>query len=78
MAIKQPILDDIIALAATLSPEDRRSLAKQILEMANEQPKIKQPHPSLFGVLPGLDLSDEEIEDARHEMLDEFPREDIK
>jgi hypothetical protein len=69
----------ILALAMTLTPTEKTRLIEEmsaaIREEINGQPR--RPRPSLYGILKGVSVSEEDIDEIRREMWKNFPREDI-
>ena len=76
MSLKQPIVDKIMVLAATLSQKERHALVQRLMAMSDAETALPQSRPSLYGILTGLRLDEEEIETARQEMWAGFPRQD--
>lgn len=74
-------LEQVVAQALTLSPLDRVRLIEQVLATLKQPLKDSpsQSRRSLLGVLSshGTAPSAQEIDDARHEAWENFPREDI-
>jgi len=75
------LFDRAAALVQRLSPHEKIRLVGQIMAALEEDipPEAKKPRRSLYGALSdlGLDVSSEDIDDARQAMLANFPREDI-
>jgi hypothetical protein len=74
--------DQVAALAIRLSPRERVRLVEHILETLEDSlPPEEQPEPlpSLYGLWADLsvNVSAEDIDEARREMWGNFPREDI-
>lgn len=74
-------LEQVVAQALTLSLLDRVRLIEQVAATLKQSLKDSSPKQrrSLLGVLSshGSAPSAEEIDEARHEMWNGFPREDI-
>ncbi len=70
--------ETVYTLAMQLSRAERARLIAQIAPTLVEGPD-KQPKKSSYGVLADLklDISSEDIDQARREMWGNFPREDI-
>ncbi len=81
MSMTVPTVDALAALARQLPLAERARLIEQVAaslaEEAGQQPK--QPLRSLYGLWADLnvDISAEDIDQARKEMWGNFPREDI-
>ncbi len=67
---------DSVNLLSTL---EKIQLIQKITAQIESELKMKmlKPRKSLRGLWKGLDIKDEEILQARREMWDNFPREDI-
>lgn len=72
-------LEEIIAQVTTLSSLDKVRLVEKVMEMLERELEkdISTPKRSLYGLWSDLDISDSTIDDARQEMWDQFPREDV-
>jgi hypothetical protein len=72
-------LQEALALVRQLSPIDKARLIEQIVpDIERElQAARTRPRKSLRGLWRGLDITEEEIAEARREMWGSFPREDI-
>jgi hypothetical protein len=72
-------LKHILTLALQLSDSDKaRLIAKLATALGNSlHGTPANPRKSLCGLWRGLELTDQDIAQARHEMWDNFPREDI-
>ncbi len=69
---------DILANAQQLSPSEKARLLSDIsTSLQKELRSSSQPKRSLLGIWEGLDLSEEDIDQARNEMWNNFPRKDI-
>ena len=71
----------IATLARQLSPAERVRLIAQVAATLQEEDfasdaQIASRHSS-YGLLKGLDLSAQDIDDARHDLFGEFPHEDV-
>lgn len=75
--------DQVLSIASRLSPSEKARLLEDISaalrrELAQaESQEPKQPRRSLYGLWEGLNVSAEDIDEARREMWGNFPREDI-
>lgn len=73
-------LDAVIALALRLSRAERARLIERVAATLAEETKAEAPpRRNAYGALSdlGLDVSGEDIDEARQAMLANFPREDI-
>jgi hypothetical protein len=72
-------LEEALALALALSPVDKLRLIERVAEtLEREVDQGEQPPKrSLRGLWEGVSISAQEIDEARHEMWKNFPREDI-
>jgi hypothetical protein len=72
-------LEEALDLVKQLSPLDKARLIERIVPDIERELKAAQPMPrkSLRGLWRGLDITEEEIAEARREMWSNFPREDI-
>ncbi len=72
-------LKEVLDLAKQLSPLDKARLIERIAPQIEQELKVARPTPrkSLRGLWQGLDITEEEIAEARCEMWGNFPREDI-
>lgn len=72
-------LEKVLVLVRQLSPVDKARLIERIAPDIERELKIARstPRKSLRGLWRGLDITEEEIADARREMWGNFPREDI-
>jgi len=70
--------EQIAEKARGLTPESQREVL-DFLEFLHTRENSKQPRRSAAGLLADLnvDVSDEDIEEARQEMWSNFPRRDI-
>ncbi|HZS86117.1 MAG TPA: hypothetical protein VFE42_01335 [Chloroflexota bacterium] len=78
--MSEAALEQVKQLATQLSPAERAQLAAWLKDRADEMTPSSQPSSrSLYGLLADLRPSsaDADIEAARREMWDNFPREDI-
>jgi hypothetical protein len=68
----------IADMAKTLSPEGQREVL-DFVEFLHNRGRRAPPRKSLSGVWSdlGVDLSAEDIDDARHEAWSDFPRKDL-
>jgi hypothetical protein len=72
-------LEEALDLVKQLSPLDKARLIERIVPDIERDLKAAQPTPrkSLRGLWRGLDITEEEIAEARREMWSNFPRRDI-
>jgi hypothetical protein len=72
-------LEEALDLVKQLSPLDKARLIERIVPDIERELKAAQPTPrkSLRGLWQGLDITEEEIAEARREMWSNFPRGDI-
>lgn len=72
-------LATVIGLARELTPLEKVRLVEEVMTLLEEDliEQKSSPRRSLYGILPGADVSAEEIIEARKEMWRNFPREDI-
>jgi len=72
-------LETVLGLADQLSVVDEVRLIGRLAPRIERELKAIQPAPrkSLRGLWQGLDITEEEIAEARREMWANFPREDI-
>ena len=72
-------LEKVLKLAAQLSSRDKLRLIERIVPQIELglRSRGSAPRKSLLGLWRGLDLTDQDIADARREMWADFPREDI-
>ena len=80
MSMNPPTVEDLAALARQLSLPERARLIEQVAaSLAEETRQAANPRRSSYGALAdlNLDVSEEDIAEARRSMLSNFPREDI-
>lgn len=72
-------LEEALDLVKQLSPLDKARLIERIVPDIERELKAARstPRKSLRGLWRGLDITEEEIAEARREMWGNFPREDI-
>lgn len=74
-------LQSVITLAQQLSPVDKVRLVEQLMTTLEHdlQATHKTPKEDLYGLWADMNItiSDEDIEDIRREMWQNFPREDL-
>jgi hypothetical protein len=72
-------LEQALELVQQLSPVDKARLIERIVPDIERELEAAQPTPrkSLRGLWKGLDITEEEIAEARREMWGSFPREDV-
>ena len=75
----QVTLQEVLELASLLSSRDKLRLIERIAPQIEHDLEAAQPkqRKSLRGLWKGLDISEEDIEQARREMWNSFPRENI-
>jgi hypothetical protein len=74
-----PTLEEALALARQLSPEDKARLIERIAPELKRELTRHRPSPrkSLRGLWQDVDITEEDIAEARREMWHGFPREDV-
>ena len=83
MALQEPTFEDLLQLAKQLTPGQKlrliAAIAPDLEEPLRHAEGDPQPLKSLYGLWQdfGIDLSAEEIDEARREMWGTFPRDDI-
>ncbi|MBI5302066.1 MAG: hypothetical protein HY868_08015 [Chloroflexi bacterium] len=73
-------LNEVLDLVARLSPRDQVRLIERVapqIERDLSRTRTRASRKSLRGLWRGLDITEEEIAQARREMWASFPREDI-
>lgn len=72
-------LDEALVVVRQLSPVDKARLIERLVPDIERELRTAEPKPrkSLLGLWQGLDISEEDIQEARREMWSGFPREDI-
>jgi len=72
-------IESVLADLLKLSPRERLEVIAQAAQQTeHEMPEeSKKPTRSLKGILKGVSISAEEIDEARREMWGNFPRDDI-
>jgi hypothetical protein len=72
-------LEQALDLVKQLSPVDKARLIERIVPDIERELKAARPmpHKPLRGLWRGLDITEEEIVEARRKMWSNFPREDI-
>ena len=72
-------LEEALDLVKHLSPLDKARLIERIAPDIERELMVTRstPRKSLRGLWRGLDITEEEIAEARREMWGSFPREDI-
>ena len=72
-------LDETLAFVRQLSPLDKARLIERMVPDIERELRAagSTPRVSLRGVWRGLDITGDEIDQAREEMWGEFPREDV-
>jgi hypothetical protein len=77
---EHPALSTVVSLALRLTPSERARLIEQVAAtLADESTFQRGPRRRSYGLLAdfNLDVSSEDIDNARKDMLNNFPREDI-
>ena len=76
---KAVTLEEALELVKQLSPVDKVRLIERIVPDIERELVAARPTPrkSLRGLWQGLDITEEDIAEARREMWGNFPREDI-
>ncbi len=71
MTTEEMVLDKFRAL-----PPDKKQEALEFVESLSKKSREKRPYPSLYGLWAdlGIDISEEDIAEARREMWGNFPR----
>jgi hypothetical protein len=75
--MNQTRLDTVLTQAQQLSLLDKVRLVERLMSTLERDLQPPQPRRSLLGLWSDVRISAEEIDAARHEMWDNFPREDI-
>ncbi len=72
-------LNDIVNLAKQLSPVDKVRLIEQIASDVEQALAVAEPIPlsTLRGIWKDIEITDEDIDEARREMWANFPRDDL-
>lgn len=72
-------LEETFALVDTLSPLEKVKLMERLATSLEKDIQETKPRKSLYGLWAHLhvDVSSEDIDEARREMWGNFPREDI-
>ena len=72
-------LDEALAFVRQLSPLDKARLIEHMVPDIERELRAARstPYVSLRGLWRGLDITGEEIDQAREEIWGEFPREDF-
>ena len=72
-------LDEALAFVRQLSPLDKARLIERMVPDIERELRAARPtsYVSLRGLWRGLDITGDEIDQAREEMWGEFPREDV-
>ncbi|MCI0394025.1 MAG: hypothetical protein L0332_23185 [Chloroflexi bacterium] len=76
---KTPELEQAIALAVNLLPLDKVRLVERVMATLEDDlaQGEKRPKRSLYGLWSDVNISAEDINEARQEMWGKFPREDV-
>ena len=71
-------LEQVLALARKLSAAEKALLLEEVAsELKADLTNPRTPKKNVYGLLAGLDISGEDIAEARRELWGNFPREDI-
>lgn len=72
-------LEEAMTIVRELSPVDKARLIERMVPDIERELRVVQstPRVSLRGLWRGLDITADEIDQAREEMWSEFPREDL-
>lgn len=72
-------LETLVALAGELSPIERIQLVEQVMQTLANDLRVdeKIPKQDLYGIWADVRISDDDIDDLRAEMWQNFPREDV-
>lgn len=72
-------LEDALVVVRQLSPADKARLIERLVPDIERELRAVEPMPrkSLLGLWRGLDITEDDIEEARREMWSGFPRADI-
>jgi hypothetical protein len=72
-------LEEVLALSKQLSLMDKIRLIERIAPQIERELKSAQgsPRSSLRGLWSGLNITEEDIDEARHDLWDAFPRQDV-
>jgi hypothetical protein len=73
------VLEQAITLATKLTLLEKVKLVEHVMAELGEEltPSARKPRQSLYGLWAGVQISEEDIDEARREMWGNFPREDI-
>lgn len=79
MAIKrhEDQIDELVESVEGWSIDQKFRLVERILSQIKQNVPATEPRESLRGLWKGVDISAEDIDEARREMWGNFPREDI-
>lgn len=79
MSQNTPELEAIITRMTSLSPLEKIRLVEQVMAtLERDLSQVQQkPRRSLYGVWSDVNVSADDIDEARREMWGDFPREDI-
>ena len=72
-------LEEALVVVRQLSPVDKARLIERLVPDIERELRAVEttPRKSLMGLWRGLNITEEDIEEARREMWSDFPREDI-
>jgi hypothetical protein len=70
-------LEQIITVSDTLSPLEKVRLVEHVMNSLKSDIEPKTPRTLLYGLWDGVNISSEDIDEARKQMWGTFPREDI-
>lgn len=69
--------EEALEIVQALSPLEKVRLVEEVMASLEHDLVEKRPRRSLHGIWAGVDVSAEDIDEARREMWGNFPREDI-
>ncbi len=72
-------LEEVVGMVRGLSPLDKVRLVEEVMTLLEDDltNQKSRPKPSLYGIWPDANISEEDIAEARQEMWGNFPRTDI-
>lgn len=69
--------EQVITLSDSLSPMEKVRLVEHVMNSLKNDIEPKQPRKLLYGLWEGVNISADNIDEARKEIWNSFPREDI-
>ena len=69
--------EKVITLSDSLSPLEKVRLVEHVMQSLKNDIEPKQPRKLLYGLWQDVNVSSEDIDEARKEIWNKFPREDI-